>query len=97
MTWMCPRSDWLYTKYFIAKIQHNLFTPIIAHCGYRNIVETTHEYFVKYLLFASVKYPYVLYIHASKLKYVFSFQNQISNCKSVNRKYAVSFHLKPAL
>ena len=52
----------------------------------------------KYLQFASVKYPYtVLYIHASKLKYVFSFQNQISNCKSVNRKYAGSFRLKPAL
>ena len=41
-------------EYFIGKIQHNLCLPIIAHYGYRNIVETTHEY----LQFASVKYPY---------------------------------------
>ena len=41
-------------EYFIGEIQHNLCLPIIAHYGYRNIVETTHEY----LQFASVKYPY---------------------------------------
>ena len=56
-------------EYFIGKIQHNLCLPIIAHYGYRNIVETTHEY----LQFASV------------------------SIYSVNRKYAGSFHLKPAL
>ena len=67
------------------------------------------NFLLKYLLFASVKYPHntlimssnlfyiftkqtsllilFYYFQASKLKYVFSLQNQISNCTSTDLLY----------